>query len=114
MAAARVVLAVLVAFGALGSLATLPPSAAADPRWRGFVAGLEAKGVRCCHTDFYLAAKINFLSEERVVCSSRLGPTYSDYFHYRERVDPRRGGGLDPDQSDARRRRSRSGSRRWA
>jgi len=84
----RAVLAVLVVFGALGSVATFPPSVEADARWRGFVAGLEREGVRWCHTDFYLAAKINFLSEERILCSSRLGPTYSDYFHYRERVDP--------------------------
>ncbi len=84
----RAVLGILIAFGAIGSLATFPPSAAADSRWRGFVASLEAEHVRFCHTDFYLAARINFLSEERVLCSSRLGPTFSDYFHYAERVDP--------------------------
>jgi Dolichyl-phosphate-mannose-protein mannosyltransferase len=84
----RAVLGCLIAFGALGSLATFPPSAAADARWRAFVASLESEGVRFCHTDFYLAARINFLSEERVLCSSRLGPTFSDYFHYAERVDP--------------------------
>jgi hypothetical protein len=83
----RVVLGALLVFGAAGSLATFQPSAAADIRWRAFAAGLEAEGVRFCHTDFYLAARINFLSEERVVCSSRLGPTFSDYFHYAERVD---------------------------
>jgi hypothetical protein len=83
----RAILAILVAFGALGSVATFPPSIEADARWRGFVAALERHGVRWCHTDFSLAAKINFLSEERVVCSSRLGPTYSDYFGYRVPVD---------------------------
>jgi hypothetical protein len=85
--AGRAILGVLVAFGALGSLATLPPSAATDARWRGFVSGLEAAGVDFCHTDFYLAAKINFLSEGRILCSSRLGPTYSDYFRNAPRVD---------------------------
>ena len=83
----RLVLGALLLFGAVGSLATLQPSAEADLRWRALAAGLEAEGVRFCHTDFYLAARINFLSEERVVCSSRLGPTFSDYFHYAERVD---------------------------
>ena len=82
----RLVLAALVAFGAMGSLATLAPSSAADARWRGFVAGLERAGVRGCYADYSFAAKINFLSEERVVCSSRLGPTYTDYYHCAERV----------------------------
>jgi hypothetical protein len=83
----RLVLGALLLFGAVGSMATLQPSAEADLRWRALAAGLEAEGVRFCHSDFYLAARINFLSEERVVCSSRLGPTFSDYFHYAERVD---------------------------
>jgi uncharacterized membrane protein len=83
----RAVLAVLVVFGALGSLATFPPAVEADAKWRGFVAALEREGVRWCHTDFTLASKINFLSEERTVCSSRLGPTYSDPFGYRMPVD---------------------------
>jgi hypothetical protein len=83
----RIVLGVLIAFGVVGSLATLAPSAVTDLRWRTFVSGLEAEGVRFCHTDFYLAARINFLSGERVLCSSRLGPTFSDYFHYAERID---------------------------
>ena len=83
----RWVFAALVAFGALGSLATFAPKAEADARWRAFIARLESEGVRLCHSDYYLAAKINFLSEERVVCSSRLGPTTADYFRYGERVD---------------------------
>jgi hypothetical protein len=83
----RVVFVVLVAFGALGSVATFPPSVEADARWRGFVRALEREGVHWCHTDFTLASKINFLSEERIICSSRLGPTYSDYFGYRDPVN---------------------------
>lgn len=82
----RTVLATLVTFGALGSFATLAPSAAADAKWRAFVAGLEGAGVRWCYADFSLAAKINFLSGERVLCSSRLGPTYTDYYRCAERV----------------------------
>jgi hypothetical protein len=84
----RPILAVILAFGALGSLATFPPNVEADARWRGFVAALQREGVRWCHTDYYLAAKINFLSEEKVLCSSRLGPTKADYFRYADRVDP--------------------------
>jgi hypothetical protein len=82
----RMVLGAVVTFGALGSIATLAPSAAADARWRAFVGGLEGAGVRWCYADFSLAAKINFLSEERVLCSSRLGPTFTDYYHCAERV----------------------------
>jgi hypothetical protein len=83
----RALFGALVVFGLLGSAATLPPSAATDAKWRAFVGGLEAAGVRYCHTDFYLAAKINFLSAGRVLCSSRLGPTYSDYFRNAPLVD---------------------------
>ena len=58
-----------------------------DAQWRRFVADLESAGVRWCYTDFHLAAKINFLSEERVVCSSELGPSQTEYFlEYRDRV----------------------------
>jgi hypothetical protein len=83
----RLALGVLVAFGTLGSLADQPAALRTDDRWRTFVTALESEPVRFCHTDFYIAAKINFLSEERIVCSSRLGPTYADYFRFRERVD---------------------------
>jgi hypothetical protein len=92
----RPVLAALLAFGALGSIATFRPNVEADARWRGFVAALQREGVQWCHTDYYLAAKINFLSEEKVLCSSRLGPTRADYFHYADRVDPAPAAGLIP------------------
>jgi hypothetical protein len=86
--AARPVFTALVAAGALSSWAQAPGAFATDARWRGFVAGLEGEGVRHCYTDFYLATKINFLSEERVLCSSKLGPTTTEYFFaYREQVD---------------------------
>jgi hypothetical protein len=81
-------LGVLIGAGAVGSLAQLPGTARADARWREFVQELEARGIRHCYTDFYLATKINFLSGERLVCSSKLGPTTTEYFFdYRERVD---------------------------
>lgn len=86
--AARPVFAILVAFGALGSLAQAPGALAADARWRGLVHDLEREGVRWCYTDFYIGTKVTFLSEERVVCSAKLGPTTTEYFFaYREQVE---------------------------
>jgi len=84
----RGLMGLLVAFGALGSLAGLPGSMSAEQKWRGFVSDLEREGVRWCYTDFHLATKINFLSEERIVCTAKLGPTTGEYFFaYRERVE---------------------------
>lgn len=76
----RWAMAALVAFGAASALSQAPGALRADSQWRGFVADLERSGVRFCHTDFYLAAKVNFLSRERVVCSAKLGPTRTEYF----------------------------------
>ncbi|MET0551578.1 MAG: hypothetical protein ABW221_00975, partial [Vicinamibacteria bacterium] len=84
----RAVMAALVAFSALTSLGQLPGTARADRQWRAFVGALETEGVRHCFTDFFLATKVNFLSEERVVCSAKLGPTTTEYFfEYRRAVD---------------------------
>jgi hypothetical protein len=84
----RWMMAVLVAFGAVTSLAQAPGAFRADARWREFVQTLEQQGVRWCFTDFYLASKINFLSDERIVCSAKLGPTTTEYFfEFRERVE---------------------------
>jgi hypothetical protein len=86
--AGRIVLAALIAFGAVGSLAQVPGAIEADRRWREFVAALQAEGVRHCFTDFYVAAKVDFLSQERVVCSSKLGPTTTEYFfEYRDQTE---------------------------
>jgi len=86
--ARRAVFASLVAAGALASLGQWPGTLAAEDKWRQFVNSLRAEGVRYCYTDFYLATKVNFLSEEQVVCSSKLGPTTTEYFfEYRERVE---------------------------
>jgi hypothetical protein len=85
---ARAVLGLLVAAGALASMAQRPGVVLGDAKWRSFVADLRAEGVRYCYTDFYLATKINFVSEEQVVCSAKLGPTTTEYFfQYRERVE---------------------------
>lgn len=85
---ARPLMVVLVLFGVLGSLGQAPAAARSDAQWRRFVAALEAEGVGFCSTDFFIAAKVNFLSSERIVCSSSLGPTSTEYFKDdRERVD---------------------------
>jgi hypothetical protein len=86
--AGRIALFALIAFGAIGSLAQAPGALEADRRWRELVAVLRAEGVRYCFTDFYIAAKVDFLSEERVICSSKLGPTLTEYFfEYRDRTE---------------------------
>ena len=86
LAGARLLMALLVVFGMLGSLGQVPASLRSDAQWRRFVASLQAEGVRFCYTDFFLASKINFLSEERIVCSAKLGPTTTEYFgEYRSR-----------------------------
>ncbi len=84
----RVVLFVLIAAGAVASFAQVPGTLRKDARWRGFVADLQAEGVRWCFTDFHLATRINFLSEEAVVCTAKLGPVTTEYFFtYREQVE---------------------------
>ncbi|HEX6736628.1 MAG TPA: glycosyltransferase family 39 protein, partial [Vicinamibacteria bacterium] len=83
----RALLAAVVALGAVGSLAQAPGAWRADRQWRALAAGLEAEGERHCYTDFFISTKINFLSRERVVCSSELGPSTAEYFlDYRGRV----------------------------
>lgn len=84
----RVVLLVLIVAGALSSFAQVPGTLRKDARWRGFVAALQQEGVRWCYTDFHLATPINFLSEEAVICSAKLGPVTTEYFFaYREQVE---------------------------
>jgi hypothetical protein len=84
----RFVLLALVAFGALGALGQARGKLEAAAGWESLVARLEREGVRFCYSDFYLAAPITFLSGERIVCSSKLGPTTTEYFfEYRARVD---------------------------
>ena len=82
------VLALLIATGAVASFAQVPPTIRQDGRWRQFVAEMEREGVRFCYTDFFLATRVNFLSRERIVCSAKLGPITTEYFfEYRERVE---------------------------
>ena len=70
----------LIAASAIAAAAQVPETVRSDGRWREFVARLEAEGVRYCYTDFYLATRISFLSRERVLCSSKLGPTTTEFF----------------------------------
>ncbi len=85
----RPALVVLVLSGAAGSLAQAAGTLAADREWRAFVAALRAEGVRWCYTDFFLATKINFLSEERHHLLVEAGAD-----HHRVLPPlPRRGGG---------------------
>jgi hypothetical protein len=84
----RAVLLLLIATGALASLAHVPGTLRADARWRQFVADMEREGVRHCYTDFFMATRVNFLSGERIVCSAKLGPTTTEYFFsYRSAVE---------------------------
>ncbi len=49
---------------------------------------LETQGVRYCYSDYFLSSRVSFFTEERVTCSSKLGPTTTEYFlEYRTRVD---------------------------
>jgi hypothetical protein len=85
---ARVLLALIVVVGALFSTSQMMGAVEKDAKWRSFVADLERLGVRHCYTDFFLATNVNFFSEERVVCTSKLGPTMTEYFfEYRDRVE---------------------------
>lgn len=84
----RLLLFALIAASALAAAVQVPETIRGDGRWREFVARLEAEGVRYCYTDFYLATRISFLSRERVLCSSKLGPTTTEFFFdVRQRVE---------------------------
>jgi hypothetical protein len=84
----RFLLLALIAASAVAAAAQVPQTLRSDGRWREFVARLEAEGVRYCYTDFYLATRISFLSRERVLCSSKLGPTTTEFFFdVRRRVE---------------------------
>lgn len=76
----RLIFGLIVAGGALSSLHQWPAEVRSDGRWRAFVRDLQQAGVTRCYTDFFLAAKINFVSEERIICASLLGPTTTEYF----------------------------------
>jgi len=76
----RAALFALIGFGALGSLGQGVEKARQDADWRGFVSELRALGISRCHSDYYTAARVTFDSGGGIVCSSQLGPTWTDYF----------------------------------
>jgi hypothetical protein len=81
-------LVMLLALGTWGSVSQGFIKCELDRAWRAFAADVERLQVRRCYSDFYLATKINFLTQERVVCSAKLGPTRTEYFfEYRSLVD---------------------------
>jgi hypothetical protein len=83
----RAVLFALIGFGALGSLGQGLEKARQDAEWRGFVAALRELGISRCHSDYYTAARVTFDSGADIVCSSQLGPTWTDYFELHRVVD---------------------------
>ena len=84
----RALLFSLIAFGCLGSLGQARAKLRDSFEWQRFVSDLRHEGVRHCYTDYYLAARLDFFAEENPLCSSKLGPTTTEYFlDYRERVD---------------------------
>ena len=83
----RPVLVALCVFGAAGSLGQGFTNMRTDARWRTFTEALEAAGVEHCYTDFHIASRLNFLSRERIRCSSKLGPTSLEYYDYESGVN---------------------------
>jgi hypothetical protein len=84
----RWLMAALIAFGATGSIVQAPDAWERDAQRRSLAARLEALNIAFCYTDFSLAPIINFVSEERVVCTAKLGPLTTEYFfEYRTRVE---------------------------
>ncbi len=84
----RLVLAGLVSVSALANLSQLPETMRRDGRWRAFVERLEDEGVRYCYSDFHLATRITFLSQQEIICCSKLGPYTTQFiFDYRRRVE---------------------------
>lgn len=84
----HVLVGVALALGAWGSYEQARLKLASDRDWRALAAGLEQTGAGHCYSDFYLATKLTFLSAERVVCTSKLGPTTTEYFfEYRGAVE---------------------------
>lgn len=101
-ARARPLLALVVAGNAIAALAQGLGTVESDERWRGFVGGLKESGVRWCYSDFFVATKVNFLADGEVTCSSKLGPTTTEYFfRFREEVDAAPAAALVPANSAA-------------
>jgi hypothetical protein len=82
----RLWIAAIIAVNALSSWALLPAARERDHGRRELAHALESLGVRYCYSDFSLAPIINFLSEEKVVCTTKLGPTTTEHFFEHRRA----------------------------
>jgi len=72
---AALLLASLLALNVSGTLPRLRESAAIEEYYRGLVRSLEEKLVRTGYADFSLSAPVTMFTAERILLSSRLGPT---------------------------------------
>ncbi len=74
-AAAAVVLAALLALNVTGMWSRLRDGGPTSDYYRSVLRSLETKGVRTGYADFSLAAPLTMFTRERILLSSRLGPT---------------------------------------
>jgi hypothetical protein len=73
--AAAVAMAGLLALNVAGTLPRLREGAGLAAHYAGIVRALEDKGIRTGYADFSLSAPVTMFTGERIVLSSRLGPT---------------------------------------
>jgi hypothetical protein len=74
-AAASLALAALLALNVSGTASRLRDGGPTSAYYHSVLRSLETKGVRTGYADFSLSAPITMFSRERVLLSSRLGPT---------------------------------------
>jgi hypothetical protein len=82
---AGLLLAALLGINVSGTVPRLRESAAIQAHYQDVVRALEDKGVRTGYSDFSLSAPVTMFTAERIVLSSRLGPTpaYESEIHAR-------------------------------
>ncbi len=86
--AALVLTALLLFVSLRGSVLYFREAAESDVVNRDFVARLEALGIRHVHSDYHLSYKYVFLSHERMIWTSALGPAETEwYLPFREEVN---------------------------
>ena len=74
-AAAAVLLALVLALNVSGMASRLDDGGPVTRYYAGVIRSLETKGVRTGYADFSLSAPITMFTRERILLSSRLGPT---------------------------------------
>jgi hypothetical protein len=74
-AAAATLLAFLLALNVSGTVSRLRDGGPTSAYYRSVLRSLEAKGIRTGYADFSLSAPITMFTRERILLSSRLGPT---------------------------------------